>query len=104
MARHSREDSFKCDNGDCVAGEIACDGKADCKDGSDELSRICSASYCPAFAFRCGYGACVSGDAKCDGTRDCVDNSDESPALCGNGAVQQQQTTRRPPTPPQRTQ
>lgn len=66
-----------CRSGECVHEDVACDGKRDCTDGSDETDELCAMHYCPKFAFRCAYGGCVRGDAKCDGGVDCADGSDE---------------------------
>lgn len=78
---------FECRNGDCISGELLCDGRADCRDGSDETETQCTKPefLCPAYAFRCAYGACVDGDAPCNGKKDCIDNSDETLPRCTGG-------------------
>ncbi|XP_046750345.1 modular serine protease-like [Diprion similis] len=78
------EYQFACSNGDCIASELLCDGRADCSDQSDETQVECSKPEltCPDFAFRCTYGACVDGDAACNGVKDCIDNSDEALTRC----------------------
>ncbi|CAK9810547.1 Modular serine protease [Anthophora quadrimaculata] len=77
-------EKFQCKNGQCIASSLLCDGKADCKDKSDETERECNKPEiaCPDYAFRCLYGACVDGDATCNGIRDCIDNSDETLSRC----------------------
>ncbi|XP_024942537.1 modular serine protease isoform X2 [Cephus cinctus] len=80
---------FVCQNGECIASELLCDGQADCKDGSDETQAACSGPEmkCSPFAFRCAYGACVDGDLKCDGKSDCVDDSDELISQCSGSST-----------------
>lgn len=75
---------FQCRNGECIAGELLCDGKANCKDSSDETRAECMKPeiLCPDYAFRCQYGACVNGDSVCNGIQDCLDNSDETLSQC----------------------
>ncbi|XP_012281536.1 modular serine protease-like isoform X2 [Orussus abietinus] len=75
---------FSCKNGECIDSDRLCDGRADCRDRSDETSEECTKPgfYCPEYAFRCNYGACVDGDAPCNKVRDCVDNSDETLPRC----------------------
>ncbi|XP_014488646.1 PREDICTED: limulus clotting factor C-like [Dinoponera quadriceps] len=78
---------FQCHDGECIAGELLCDGKANCKDQSDETVTECTKMeiLCPDYAFRCKYGACVNGDAVCNGIKDCIDNSDETLPQCTTG-------------------
>lgn len=47
---------FKCDSQECMPTDVLCDGKIDCRDGSDENIEHCAAISCPSYAFRCGYG------------------------------------------------
>ncbi|OAD53988.1 Limulus clotting factor C, partial [Eufriesea mexicana] len=77
-------EKFQCKNGQCIASELLCDGRADCRDMSDETFTECSKPEitCPDYAFRCSYGACVDGDATCNGIKDCIDNSDETLSRC----------------------
>ncbi|KAK2588709.1 hypothetical protein KPH14_001599 [Odynerus spinipes] len=79
---------FQCQNGDCIASELLCDGKPNCKDQSDETEAECSKPgiVCSEYAFRCSYGACVDGDVTCNGVRDCIDNSDETLPRCSDSS------------------
>ncbi|XP_076181580.1 uncharacterized protein LOC143153855 isoform X1 [Ptiloglossa arizonensis] len=79
-------DKFQCKNEQCIASELLCDGRPDCKDQSDETYTECSKPeiICPNYAFRCAYGACVDGDSTCNGVKDCFDNSDETLARCSS--------------------
>lgn len=77
------QNSFQCDNGECINIDLLCDGSQECADGSDETVRYCAGTHCPSYAFRCGNGGCISGKKKCDNRVDCIDGSDENWALCG---------------------
>lgn len=92
----NRLERFQCHNGECIAGDLLCDGKANCKDSSDETQAECLKPeiLCPHYAFRCKYGACVNGDAVCNGVQDCVDNSDETQPQCTRTSENHNQTTR----------
>ncbi|XP_050449027.1 modular serine protease-like [Cataglyphis hispanica] len=85
---------FQCYNGECIAGELLCDGKANCKDSSDETQAECMKPeiLCPDYAFRCKYGACINGDAVCNNVQDCVDNSDETQPQCTRTSENNNQT------------
>ncbi|KYN18744.1 Very low-density lipoprotein receptor, partial [Trachymyrmex cornetzi] len=77
-------DKFRCYDGDCIAGDLLCDGTPHCKDLSDETEAECTKPeiLCHRYAFRCNYGACVNGDSVCNGVQDCIDNSDETQPQC----------------------
>ncbi|KAK9758575.1 Trypsin [Popillia japonica] len=73
---------FKCGSGECISVNKICDGRADCKDGTDEVNRKCELIHCPSFLFRCKYGACIPRKYICDGKEDCLDASDEDYDMC----------------------
>lgn len=101
LAGSCRQDSFQCDNGQCISIDSLCDGSAECSDYSDEAVKYCAAQYCPSYSFRCGNGACISVKKKCDTRIDCIDGSDENYALCGrsrNESVTYRPTINNPPT------
>lgn len=69
-------DEFECDNGQCVASSLRCDGDLACTDNSDERDCACLSSE-----LKCGNGNCVRVNNLCDGVQHCPDGSDE--ANCG---------------------
>ncbi|CAH1709698.1 unnamed protein product [Aphis gossypii] len=71
------EYQYKCKSGQCIDRRFTCDGTQNCKDGSDETTKLCKMVRCQKYTFRCNYGACVSKESKCDGVRQCADGSDE---------------------------
>ncbi|XP_071639428.1 uncharacterized protein [Temnothorax longispinosus] len=75
---------FRCCNGECIASDLLCDGKTDCRDLSDETEAECKRPeiLCPNYAFRCNYGACIDKDLVCNGVSNCADNSDETQPQC----------------------
>lgn len=70
-------DEFSCDNGQCVASSLRCDGDMACLDNSDEHNCTCL-----SVEFKCGSGACIHVTKLCDGVKDCPEGSDET--NCGN--------------------
>eukprot|EP00079_Xenopus_tropicalis_P011186 XP_002936802.2 PREDICTED: low-density lipoprotein receptor-related protein 2 isoform X2 [Xenopus tropicalis] len=68
---------FTCLNGRCIPERHKCDNDNDCRDGSDELERVCAFHTCPSTSFTCGNGRCVPYHYRCDHYNDCGDNSDE---------------------------
>jgi len=61
---------FVCDDGSTTYSNAACNGYADCSDGSDELG-------CGDLLFTCVDEERISSSRRCDGYDDCSDGSDE---------------------------
>jgi hypothetical protein len=62
------EPLFSCPSGECIGRIYLCDGKADCKDGSDESERQCGTwnrNPCEG-KLRCENGRCISKHWCCD--------------------------------------
>lgn len=76
MVEPCSSDRFQCNNGQCVALALRCDGYADCRDHSDEKG--CSQPpHCPVEQ-RCPHThECLLKEWLCDGDKDCSDGSDE---------------------------
>uniref|UniRef100_A0A1A8PVW5 Low density lipoprotein receptor-related protein 1 n=4 Tax=Nothobranchius TaxID=28779 RepID=A0A1A8PVW5_9TELE len=70
-------DEFECGNGDCINYTLTCDGKAHCKDKSDEKQSYCANRVCKKGYRRCVNGRCVAHRYWCNGRDDCGDSSDE---------------------------
>ncbi|CAH0717661.1 unnamed protein product, partial [Brenthis ino] len=70
---------FKCSDGSvCVERALACDGRSDCPDGSDEHPAACDTRRCYDTEFMCSSGNCIPATWKCDASADCADGSDEA--------------------------
>ena len=72
------QDSFQCDNGQCVSKDLVCDGDMACADSSDEKGCVCLTSQ-----FECPSGECLNVDKLCDSSTEmgCKDGTDET--RCG---------------------
>ncbi|KAG5684646.1 hypothetical protein PVAND_013864 [Polypedilum vanderplanki] len=69
---------FRCKSGECIESKKKCDGKADCKDKSDEEKQLCgNPNTCFIDEFRCDNGECISMQYRCDHNYNCKDKSDE---------------------------
>lgn len=93
-----RSDQFQCSNGPCIAGNLRCNRRNDCSDGSDEVNCPTQPppfvtehplppprpTIPPQLTCRPGHRPCHSGDncilqsQFCDGRVDCSDMSDET--------------------------
>lgn len=66
--------TWTCSNEETISSDLLCDGRPDCKDGSDEA--------------KCELRECASGGQSipaarfCDGNQDCADGSDEDADIC----------------------
>ena len=56
---------------------MACDGRDDCGDNSDEDTIYCTNRTCKESEYRCSSGKCINVKWKCDGEDDCGDATDE---------------------------
>ncbi|XP_014344907.1 low-density lipoprotein receptor-related protein 2a [Latimeria chalumnae] len=75
---------YRCtDNERCIPIWWKCDGKRDCRDGSDEPP-TCPHRYCRIGQFQCNDGNCTIPHLLCNTQQDCPDGSDEDTILCIN--------------------
>lgn len=70
------ENSFQCDNGQCVSKDLVCDGDNACNDNSDEKNCECLTTQ-----FVCPTGKCLHANELCDSEKGCDDKTVES--RCG---------------------
>ncbi|KAG5324322.1 LFC factor, partial [Pseudoatta argentina] len=84
-------DKFRCYNGDCIAGDLLCDGTPHCRDLSDETEAECTKpeilpisrpNRCTTNQIACDNGECIHKDNMCNGIQDCADGSDETSEKC----------------------
>ncbi|TPP57800.1 Low-density lipoprotein receptor [Fasciola gigantica] len=69
---------WMCRDGTCLPQSYFCNGRPDCRDGSDEQPPHCEAPIgCRSDEFRCYSGECIDVRRRCDGRGDCRDGSDE---------------------------
>ena len=66
--------SFRCDNGTCLASTSACDGHVDCSTREDELN--CT-DLVHASSYMCVDGTVIKADKRCNLLSDCRDGDDE---------------------------
>jgi hypothetical protein len=67
------QDEFKCRDGGIIASSLVCNGKKECKDGSDESALLCGEPE----TFQCRDGSIIPLELRCNDKKECKDGSDE---------------------------
>ena len=79
-ARPCLRTEFRCrQDRTCISYLARCDGREDCRDGSDEAG--CEAA-CSGTEFLCSDGSCLPFGQRCDGLRHCEDDELDCPLSC----------------------
>ncbi len=76
---------FRCASGQCIAGNLRCNGDQDCGDNTDEIGCPSEAPKCdPKTKFDCAGDNthCINADLVCDGRNDCGEGEDEKSTIC----------------------
>ncbi|XP_068625234.1 prolow-density lipoprotein receptor-related protein 1 [Battus philenor] len=88
---------FHCGRGRCIEMALACDGDADCPDGSDEDSSPtgpCANVTCSGDrSLQCDTNRCIPKTWVCDGLKDCTDGADETAGACARAGCPPTQFT-----------
>ena len=91
MEEHVCADGFfRCNSGQCVAGNLKCNNRTDCDDGSDENDCPIVPNKCDELTqFDCTNDgtSCIPLDKVCDQHSDCAGGEDENLNTCAKKSM-----------------